>query len=418
VVAHAFNREPRMTTMHSPRIDELKRQLAQLDALLAQGVLTGEAAHAMRERIERDIVDAVTGENSVPGGQEPGRDVAIGARPSPSRALLAGVASCVLLVAVLGYVWRGNPASLVSATARAASAAVPEAVTEHATDDAQIEAMLARLAERLKSHPDDAEGWAMLARSYSSRGRFDAALPGYRRVVELRPLDAQALADYADGLASASGHHLDGEPEKLVTRALQLDANNVKALSLAGTIAFDRDDFAGAVHQWERAVSVSDPTSEFTGQLRGALAEARQRAGLSEIGTSGGATQAPAPTVAADSAGVAAEAITGRVSLGAAVASKVSPTDTVFIYARAPSGSKMPLAILRKKASELPLDFTLDDRLAMSPSARLSSASQVIVSARVSKSGDATPQPGDLQGTSALVPVGTRNLSVEIGDAK
>jgi cytochrome c-type biogenesis protein CcmH len=104
------------------------------------------------------------------------------------------------------------------------------------------------------------------------------------------------------------------------------------------------------------------------------------------------------------------------VSIGAEFASKVAPEDTVFIYAQAPSGSRMPLAILRKKAAQLPLDFVLDDSLAMSPAARLSSADKVVISARISKSGNATPQPGDLQGKSAVVSVGARDVRIEIGN--
>jgi cytochrome c-type biogenesis protein CcmH len=252
----------------------------------------------------------------------------------------------------------------------------------------------------------------MLARSWSARGQFDKALPAFQRVLELHPRDAQALADYADALASTRPTRLEGEPERLIKRALEIDPDNVKALSLAGTLAFDHQDFAAAAERWQHAITASDPAADTTGELRSALAEARQRAGLPAL-PAGAVATAPAASSAPLATGQAG-AITGRISLSAALAAGLSPTDTLFVFARAPAGSRMPLAILRKSVRDLPLDFTLDDSLAMSPAARLSSAQQVVVSARISKTGDAVPQAGDLQGNSALVAPGARNVRVEI----
>jgi cytochrome c-type biogenesis protein CcmH len=137
--------------------------------------------------------------------------------------------------------------------------------------------------------------------------------------------------------------------------------------------------------------------------LRNSIAEARRLAGM-----------APPPAGAAASA--AAAQVAGSVSLAPALKDRVSPEDTVFIFARAAEGPRVPLAILRKRVADLPLAFTLDDSLAMSPAARLSGAARVIVGARVSKSGNAMAQPGDLQGLSAPVPVGTNDLRIEIAD--
>ena len=403
-----------MTTPPPTRIDSLKRQLAQLDLLIAEGVLKGDAARAERDSIEREVVDAVRADAAPPGaaGAAAARSVAEAAARRPSRRLLAGVATFVLLVAVAGYAWRGDYARLaepVSTEAAATTGGAPD----HAGDDGQIDAMLARLAQRLRAKPDDADGWAMLARSYAARNRFDAALPAFRKVAELRPNDAQALADYADGLASSQGGNLSGEPEKLVTRSLALDPHNVKALALAGTIAFDRADFAGAIARWQQALAAIDPGTDFARQLLGALAEARERAGLPAAAIAEAA--APKPT-RQDDPTPPGSSITGRVSLAAPLLAAVAANDTVFIYARPASGSKMPLAILRKRGADLPLDFTLDDSSAMSPAARLSSAVEVVVSARVSKSGSASPQPGDLQATSASVRVGASDLRLEISE--
>jgi cytochrome c-type biogenesis protein CcmH len=130
-----------------------------------------------------------------------------------------------------------------------------------------------------------------------------------------------------------------------------------------------------------------------------------------EPATAGGAS----PQAAAAPA-TFATAITGKVTLAPALAAKAAPDDTVFIYARAAEGSRMPLAILKKKVSDLPVSFTLDDSMAMSPAATLSGAKAVIVGARVSKSGQAMPQPGDLQGQSAVVAPGVSGLQISISE--
>ncbi len=255
----------------------------------------------------------------------------------------------------------------------------------------------------------------MLGRSYSILGRFDEAVPAFRRLVALRPQDAQAHADLADAIGSVQGGKLDGEPEQLMAKALQLDGRNLKALALSGSLAFNRGDAKGALQRWEQALAVAEPGGEMAQQLQNVIAEARQRAGLPPAaGASAPAGTAATATAAAPAA--AASAVQGRITLAAALQSRVAPGDTLFVFARPAQGAKMPLAILRKQVKDLPLDFTLDDSLAMSPAARLSGAGQVVVGARISKSGNAMPQPGDLQGLSAPVAVGARGVQLEIAD--
>lgn len=390
----------------NPALARLKSQLAQIDGLIKEGVLTGDGARRARQTIEQQILAAVTGDASALPGAAPAR---------PSARLVAAVAGFVLLVGAAGWGLRGNHEGLNIGPGQGA-------VSEdgaHPTSNAEIEALIGRLTERLKAKPDDAEGWAMLARSYAAQNRHAEALPALKRVIELRPKDAQSLADYADGLAVANNRSLDGEPEKVVQQALALDPANVKALSLAGTAAFNRNDFKGAAAMWERAVKVSDPADEFTQQLQGAVNAARERAGLPVAATGPAAKAAPAapaaPAAATPAPAANAQAaVSGRVSLATAAQGQVSPDDTVFIFARAPGGSRMPLALLRKQVRDLPLDFRLDDSLSMSPAALLSAAPQVVVGARVSKSGSAVPGPGDWQVLSDAVPLGTQGLKLEI----
>lgn len=268
--------------------------------------------------------------------------------------------------------------------------------------------MTEKLAARLKTQPADAEGWAMLARSQTVLGRQAEALAAYERAVALRADDAQLWADYADALALRQNRQLSGEPLKLVEKALQLDPRNVKALYLAGTEAFNRKDYAGAVRYWERVQAAGAPDNPQVRQVSEALAEARSLAGLP-------ASAPPAGQHAPRSA-LPGRSVAGTVTLAPALAQQVAPQDTVFIFARAAQGRGMPLAILRKQVKDLPVRFVLDDSLSMSPSALLSGASEVVVGARVSKSGNAMPQPGDLVGQSAAVPLGRADLAVEIRD--
>jgi cytochrome c-type biogenesis protein CcmH len=244
----------------------------------------------------------------------------------------------------------------------------------------------------------------MLARSYSVLGKHPEALKAYEKAVGLRKDDATLLADYADSLAVKNNRALDGEPMKQVERALKLDPRNLKALSLAGTHAFNKKDYAGAVRNWEKVVQFGAADNTLVQQIQPGLAEARNLAGLPA-----------APSLDSGKNAVPAEAtVSGTVTLAPELRKLAQPEDTVFVFARAAAGSKMPLAILRKQVKDLPLQFTLDDSMAMTPANALSGVPQVIVGARVSKSGNAMPQSGDLSGQTGAVKVGATGLKLEI----
>lgn len=377
----------------NPRIDELKRQIRQLDELAAAGTLPAEQAASSRATLEKELLALVMQAEAAP---------APATAPRASRKLMWGMAAFVLVVAAAGYARYGTPSAV-----KGVPVAGSEGQGGHGNAMAQIEGMVAQLEQRLKDQPNDAEGWSMLGRSYSAMGRYADSVNAFQRVIDMKPQDAQAYADLADAKAMAAGRNLAGEPAALIAKALQLDPKNLKALALAGTIAFDSNDFAKAAMLWEAAVAVAEPGSELARNLQGGVAEARARAGQSG---------ASAPPAGAAPAAAGNGTVAGQVQLAANLKGRVSPDDTVFVFARAAEGSKMPLAILRKQVKDLPLTFTLDDSTAMSPATRLSSAKQVIVGARISKSGNATPQPGDLQGFSQPVAVGASGLKIEISE--
>jgi cytochrome c-type biogenesis protein CcmH len=276
---------------------------------------------------------------------------------------------------------------------------------------AQIEAMVAQLAQRLENPPagqaPDPQAWEMLARSYASMQRFAQADRAYLRARDLAPGNAQLLADHADVLAVMQGQSAAGEPTRLIERALAIDPVNLKALALAGTAAFERKDAAAAVDYWTRAKALATPNSDFAAGLDRSLEVARAE-------LKGAPLPQPSATPATASVPSAAKAIQGVVTLAPALAAKVAPGDTLFIFARAAEGPRMPLAILKRQASELPLKFTLDDSSAMSKEMTLSRAPQVTVQARISRSGNAIPQPGDLLGQVGPVAPGATGLTITI----
>ena len=303
----------------------------------------------------------------------------------------------LLLVLAAGLWWRsGQPARPGSAPTPAASAAVASG------GDSSVEAMVQALAERLKHQPDDATGWSLLGRSYVVMQRHADAVTALRKSLALQPQDAQTHADLGDALAFVAGRRFDGEPERLIQRALQLDPRNAKALELAGTLAFDRKDFKLAAQHWQSALAELNPQSTSAQNLQAGLAQARRLGGLA----------------ASDSALTAAGTrISGRITLAPALKSKVGPDDTVLIFARLVDGPRMPVAVLKRRAADLPLDFVLDERSAMNPALRLSASMQVVVGARVSRSGHAAPQSGDLQGFAEPVAVGSSAVQIEINEA-
>jgi len=203
---------------------------------------------------------------------------------------------------------------------------------------------------------------------------------------------------------------------KWVEKALKLDPSNLKGLSLAGTAAFLSGDYAGAVNYWEKVVAIGPADRVLVQQVQGGIVEARELGKLPAAKPLA-QSQAPAPAAIPEApVALSGKTVSGTVSLAPALAKLASPDDTVFVLARAAEGRGMPLAILRKKVSDLPITFTLDDSSSMSPAATLSAAGSVIVVARISKSGNAMPQSGDMAGQIGPIAVGTSQLKVEIRD--
>lgn len=376
-------------------VTPFKKQLAQLQALNAVGKMSDTQYQQERSDVERQLLDVVLSDS-------PSAQVSLSTKPSGR--LMVVLAVLVLVVAAAGYWLVGQPTQDNPADGLDGP--------RHATTPVQMGEMTEKLAQRLKNFPDDAEGWAMLARSYSVLGRNADALDAYSHAASLLKDDPSLLADFADALGVQNKHSLTGDPMRLIERALKIDPNNIKALLLAGTEAFDRKDYAGALKYWEKVRDTGPADHPLVQRIGGSIDEARSLLGVPIAQPE----KAAKPKAKVDAKANPKASITGVVSLSPALLKQVEPMDTVFIFAKAGGNARMPLVAERKQVKDLPYAFTLDDSKALSPNLLLSSAEQVVISAKISKSGDAISRAGDFTGQTGPVKLGATGVRVEIND--
>jgi cytochrome c-type biogenesis protein CcmH len=267
------------------------------------------------------------------------------------------------------------------------------------------------------------EGWLMLGRTYAMMQRFNEAKEAYEKVLALAPENPEVLTDYADIVAMTNNGSLIGKPLELIDKALRLDPQNPKALALAGTAEFERRRYKDAAAYWERLLVLVPPTeTELVESVRNSIAEAKSLAS----GKGGTVARAPAqsggqippaeskPGAAAAAGAATSGTLSGKVTLSPALAGKVSPNDSLYVFARAKTGPRAPLATLRLQVKDLPASFSLNDSMARSGVQLSTFPDEVIVGARVSKSGSPMPQSGDLQGLSQPVRIGASGIGVVI----
>jgi cytochrome c-type biogenesis protein CcmH len=366
-----------------------KDQFADLDADLARGTISAEQHAESKSELEKRLLTEV---RATP------ESVAVARRSHRWSAVAVAV---IIPVAAGALYWQiGTPDALSPSVAAHAS----DAPTAQ-----QIDAMIAQVKQRLEKEPNNVEGWAILARTHYTLGNFQEAASAYAKLSTLMPNDADMLADYADALAMSQGRSFAGKPMELVRRALQIDPTQWKALAMSGSEAFDRKDYRAAIDYWQRLQDSTPADSPLRQRVQGSIDEARSLAGMPPV--------AQAQKGGLSDSASAARSVSGTVTLSPSLGSKVRPDDSVFIFARPADGSRMPVAVVRARVSELPLQFTLDDSRSMAPTAKISALSEVIVNARISRSGNAIPASGDLEGATEKVKVGTQGMALVIDRA-
>jgi cytochrome c-type biogenesis protein CcmH len=379
----------------------LKDQLAELETDVRAGTLSDAQYREAKAELERRVLEEAKAEP----GEKPG---------PTSRGVGTALALVILVPLVAGLMyWQFGTPEAFSPEAQQIAAPRGE---EHQFTPEEIEKMIVRAEEKLKQNPDDAQGWAVLARTYYTMQRFPEAVRAYAELARLVPNDPDILADYADTLAVAQARNLSGKPMELVQRALKLDPNHWKALALAGSEAMNRKDYKTALVYWEKLAAVVPEGSEMAQAVASNIAEARELGGIKAPPAPIAKTTPPAPAAPSPGAASAVGAATvgGTVSLSPALAAKAKPDDAVFIFARPAEGARMPLAIVRKQVKDLPVSFALDDSMAMAPNMKLSNFPDVVIGARISKTGSAMPQPGDFEGLSTPVKTGSANVAIVI----
>ena len=309
------------------------------------------------------------------------------------------LALCLTLpvCAVLLYGAWGSPMGLDPA---ALAQSAPDEGPNSTVTPEKIAQMVGQLERRLQDEPNNMDAWVMLARLQRSQEKFPASEKSFAKALALAPDDDLAI-ERAEVVAQVQGGDFSGEPWAVINRILKANPNQNNALLLAGSASFSEGRFAQAIQYWERVRASLPPQSEDLNALDSALAQARERLApgraSAQSAPSGLASAQPAsPASPSTPSSVAAARIAGRVSLAPELAAQTSPSDTVFIYATPAQGGRMPLAIVRTTVAALPFDFVLDDSQAMGPQSKLSSASEVVLKARISKTGQAMAQPGEL----------------------
>ena len=399
-------------------------QLAELDKDLENDILSREQYEKSKQELQQRMLQDVVGQEKI---------VLQKSKKIQNIALSTVIALGLPLVAIFLYLNIGDTrgllpqAQLASATQMMNRGGGTEEMGGH-----DFSAALENLVARLSSNPGDVEGWIMLARTYMAMERFTEASNTYAKLAELAPNNPQILSDYARALALKNQGMLAGKPTELLYEALKIDPEYPPALALAGHAEFEQEKYGEASSHWEKLLATIPADSPLAKSVKDSIAEAK----LLAFGGKSRATEQPVAniesTVKADvpievdqESAVAQKAdansppvdglsISGRVTLQSELASKVSQNDTLFIYARAKTGPKMPLAILRLKVSDLPATFTLTDDMAMMPTMKMSSFPEVVIEARISKSGQAVSSSGDLQGFSEPVKLGNNHISIVI----
>ena len=259
-----------------------------------------------------------------------------------------------------------------------------------------IHKALDELRAHLVAAPKDAQGWLLLAQAETEMQQPDQTRDAYDHVLQLTPNDTNAMVGWAEAdAASRTDHHIEGRARDLLLQAVKLAPDNQRGLWLLGISDFQQGQYADAAATWRVLQPQLQPGSTVAQAVAQqiALADARVN-GKSDPAEQSANAQGPALQV--------------NVSLAPALKTKLAAGDTLFVYARAENGPPMPLAVARLDASKLPTTVTLTDAMSMVPTMKLSSTPHVFVGARISHSGQAIAQAGDLEGNAGVVAVDSK----------
>ncbi len=369
--------------------DLYQQRLSEIESDIDNGLLSGTEAKKVRKEYQRALL--IQDENKPLSGNS--------SKTETSSRITAVLLLILIPVFVISLYDRLGKPELITQTAL-----LSEFNNAQNTEQklASVEKMLSQLEQRLINEPDDIDGWLMLTNSYSTLERYPEALRAVNNLYRLKSNDPTVLIRYADILSMTNGGIYAGRPTELINEALRLDPENRSGLWLAGLAANERGDIENSIIYWQRLVPKLEQGSDQQQQIEKYIQLAKQHIEGANVKDSNAVKQEYKIQV--------------NVNLSADLISEVNNEDTVFIYAQAINGPQMPIAIIRKKVSDLPIQAILDDSMAMTPSNKLSDHNQVKLTARISKSGNATAESGDLIGRLDTIQTDTNkviNLNID-----
>jgi cytochrome c-type biogenesis protein CcmH len=363
-----------------------RERLAELRQEREQGLIADTAFEQTKLELEKVLAGDL-------GQEEPAAMAHRGGKP-----LLAMLALALPLLTVALYYQLGSPGSL-TLSAQEQGREIAAHASGAPSGTLSLAEMAQRLEQRMKADPDNADDWFMLGRTYMAMKDYASSVAAFERLQRLLGDQPQVLLSLADALAMAQGGSIRGRPSELVDKALAAEPGNATALWMAGIAAAERREFQQALDYFTRLEPQLADDPGAMEELRPLIARTRAQLGLP-----------PQEENALSQAPVTAASVQVRVSLAPELAAGVQAGDSLFIYAKAQNGPPMPLAVVRRSAAELPLSVTLDDSMAMTPAMSLSSFDMVRIGARISRSGNAIAQSGDLFGE-------VEGVAVSAGDA-
>ncbi|MCU8045678.1 MULTISPECIES: c-type cytochrome biogenesis protein CcmI [unclassified Shewanella] len=273
-------------------------------------------------------------------------------------------------------------------------------------DTAQIMMQRVQMMEaQVKAEPENSQLWFSLGHAYVSANQYDKAIAAFDKVIELVGKHAELLGPKATAMYYKAGQQMTPQVQALIDESLAMDAQDPSTLLLVGMDAFFTADYKKAITSWQTILDSGHADVD-----RAALMNAIETANLRMQSETAGMPNDDAHKQVKASA----KSVNVTISISAELAAKASPEDTIFIFARATEGPKVPLAATKVSAKSFPITVTLDDSSGMGGDVKLSDAANVEVIAVLSKQGNIKPQTGDIQGKISKVAVGdTANLVLD-----
>ncbi len=365
-----MNRSVLRSSRSGVNIDFFKGRLIELESDRERGILDDAEFEQLKIELERRLLEETDASDKAPSE-----------RVKTSLKTAFALALLIPVIAVVVYQKTGAKAdwdiaeTLKNAHHKAAGGELSAA---------GVGQLIRQVEDRLEQRPDDANYLMLLANKQMESGNYPAAAAAYQRLAKLYPSDANVLAQYAQSIYLSSNRSLTVKVKEIAELALRQNPQQPTVLGMLGIAHFEQGDYQGAIDYWQRLLPSLGPVSPNRKMIMAGIDQAKSRLGISD------STEVDQPDAAANAS----------IQLSVSIADGIvaNSNSVVFVFARAASGPRMPLAVAKLIASDLPAIITLDDSMAMAPGLNLSSQQEIEVVARIAKNGIANPGPGDIEG--------------------